>query len=164
MANLLHIVGARDNAIDRNGTFGIRCMRAGYQGRAAGIGINTELPARKIGTIVRFLCQSQFAGIDFIYEADRCRAAVDNGDLLGIGAGAYIQSLNTGIGVPQFFDVIGASGEPGNGNLAAGVCGMRAGNKAGAGGAGVDPEFPPGQVFAILRGLCQAEISNRLRL
>ena len=90
VADFLHIVGTRGDAIDRNGSVGIRCMRAGYQSRAAGIGINAESPAGKIRPVIRFFRQSQPADIDFVHEADRCRAAVDNRNLLGIGAGAYV--------------------------------------------------------------------------
>lgn len=106
MADFLHIVGTRGNAIDRNGAVGIRCMRAGYQGSAAGVGINAESPAGKIRPVIRFLRQSQPAGIELVHETNRCRAAVDNRNLLGIGAGAYVQALNTGIDMPQFFDII----------------------------------------------------------
>ena len=108
MADFLHIVDARGDTVDRNGAVGIRCMRAGYQGRAAGVGIDAESPAGKIRPIVRFLRQRQPAGIDLVHETDRCCAAVENRNLLGIAAGAYIQGLNTGIGMPQFFDVIGS--------------------------------------------------------
>ena len=144
VADFLHIVGTRGNAIDRNGAVGIRCMRAGYQGRAAGVGIDAESPAGKIRPVIRFLRQSQPAGIELVHETDRCRAAVDNRNLLGIGAGAYVQALNTGIDMPQFFDIIGACGKAGNGDSAAGICSVRAGNEAGAGGVGIDPKLPSG--------------------
>ena len=144
VADFLHIVGTRGNAIDRNGAVGIRCMRAGYQGSAAGVGINAESPAGKIRPVIRFLRQSQPAGIELVHETDRCRAAVDNRNLLGIGAGAYVQALNTGIDMPQFFDIIGACGKAGNGDSAAGICSVRAGNEAGAGGVGIDPKLPSG--------------------
>lgn len=97
-------------------------MRAGNQSRAAGIGINAKIASRKDSTRSSvFLCQSQPAGIELVHEADRCRAAVDNRNLLRICAGAYVQALNTGIGMPQFFDIIGASGKTGNGDPAAGI-------------------------------------------
>ena len=51
---------------------------------------------------------------------------------------------DTGIGMPQFFDIIGASGKTGNGDPAAGICRVRAGNEAGAGGVGIDPKLPSG--------------------
>ena len=144
VADFFHIVGTRGDAVDRNAAVGIRCMRAGNQSRAAGIGINAKSPAGKIRPVIRFLCQSQPAGIELVHEADRCRAAVDNRNLLRICAGAYVQALNTGIGMPQFFDIIGASGKTGNADPAAGICRVRAGNEAGAGGVGIDPKLPSG--------------------
>ena len=64
--------------------------------------------------------------------------------------------------MPQFFDIIGACGKAGNGDSAAGICSVRAGNEAGAGGVGIDPKLPSGSVLTIFRGFRQAQIANRL--
>ena len=59
--------------------------------------------------------------------------------------------------MPDFLDIVGAGGKPGDGNLTAGVCTVQSRNQCGAGGIGVNPELSAGQVLAVLRVFGQAD-------
>ncbi len=59
--------------------------------------------------------------------------------------------------MPQLLHIVSAGGKSGDGNLSAGICGMRPRNQRGAGRIGVNPELPAGQVLAVLGGFGQAD-------
>ena len=59
--------------------------------------------------------------------------------------------------MPDFLDIVGAGGKPGDGNLTAGVCTVQSRNQCGAGGIGVNSKPPAAQVLAVLSGFRQAD-------
>ena len=64
--------------------------------------------------------------------------------------------------MPDFLDIVGAGGKPGDGNLTAGVCTVQSRNQCGAGGIGVNSKPPAAQVLAVLSGFRQAD-GSRIR-
>ena len=55
--------------------------------------------------------------------------------------------------MPQLLHIVSASGQPGNGNLAATVGGVRSRRKAGAGRIGIHAKPPAGEILSVLCGL-----------
>lgn len=102
------------------------------------------------------------SGFRQVCQADRSGSAAADTDLLGIGAGTIVHCVDGTVGVPQLLDIVGASGQPGNGNLSAAVGGVRSRRKAGAGGVGVHGKPPAGKILPILRGFRQAD-GSRIR-
>ena len=62
--------------------------------------------------------------------------------------------------MPQLLHIVSASGQPGNGNLAAAVGGVRPRRKAGAGRIGIHAKPPAGEILTVLCGLGQADGSR----
>ena len=128
---------------------------------AVGVIIQADFPATQILACVGFLHEHNTSGIALVVKTHRGCLPGGNRDLLGIGTGAAVQSVQTGICVPQFLDVVCACGQPRYGQLAAGIGGIRPGYQIGAGGIAVNPELPARQVLTVLRGFCQADIPQR---
>ena len=59
--------------------------------------------------------------------------------------------------MPQLLHIVSAGGKSGDGNLSAGICGMRPRNQRGAGRIGVDSKLPAREILTVLCGFCQAD-------
>lgn len=159
--NLFGVIGSFLQARNRNRAI---CpggeWRAGNSVGAVSIRIQPNLPATQVCTCVRGFHQLYAAGVQLIYEADRCRGTCGYSYGLWIGAGTGVQSVDGTAGVPQLLHIVSASGQPGNGNLAAAVGGVRSRRKAGAGRVGVHGKLPAGKILPVLRGFRQADCSR----
>ena len=160
MPQLLDIIGTGGKFGDGNFTAGIGAVRPRNQRGAGGIGVNPELSAGQVLAVLRVFGQADGAGVQLVIEADRSGAAAGNCYLLGIRAGTGVQSVDGTVGVPQLLHIVSASGQPGNGNLAAAVGGVRSRRKAGAGRVGVHGKPPVGKILPVLRGFRQADCSR----
>ena len=136
--------------IIRGNFFGIQCsgLQTGYghssiasssKGRAGNrfgagrIRVQSNLPATQIFARIGFLHQLNTSGIALVIEADRSSPTGGNRNPLGIGTGAAVQGIYTGIRIPQFLDIVSASGQPRYGEFTAGIGGVWPGYQVGAG-------------------------------
>ena len=157
----LCIQSLRHQIIDRNRTIG-SCSK-GRTGNGFGTGrirIDPDLPSAQITVCVRILDDLHRTGFPGILKAHRCGTAISDGHFLGILAGTAVHSFNGRIRMTQFLDIVSSDLQTGYGNLAAGIRRMRSGNQCGAGGIGIDPKAPAGQICTAIRRLCQTEITG----
>lgn len=160
MPKLLDIHSSWGQACYGYCTLRIRSVRSGSQTCAGSVGIDAESPSSQVLAILRGFGEAQSAGIQLVVKADRGSAAAGDRHPLGVGTGTGIEDVDTGIRMPQLLNVVSTRRQPGHGNLAAGIGGMGARDQAGAGRIGIDAEPPTGQVLAVLRSFCQADITH----
>ena len=149
MAQLLNVIRSDFEAGYGDLTGRIRRMGSGNQCGTGRIRVDTELPSCHIRTVIRSLCQTEITGPDLIREAYGSCSAKGDGHLLGIGTGAHILRVDTGIGMADFLDVIRAGSNTGHRDLAIGIGSMGAGHKLTAGCVRLNSELPAGQVLIV---------------
>ena len=157
MAQLLNVIRSDFETGYGDLTGRIRRMGSGNQCGTGRIRVDTELPSCHIRTVIRGLCQTEIAGPDLIREAYGSCSTKGDGHLLGIGTGAHILGIDTGIGMADFLDVIRAWSNTGHRDLAIGIGSMGTGHELTAGSVRVNTELPAGQVLIVIRDLRQSQ-------
>ena len=157
MAQLLYVIRSDFETGYGDLTGRIRRMGSGNQCGTGRIRVDTELPSCHIRTVIRGLCQTEIAGPDLIREAYGSCSTKGDGHLLGIGTGAHILGIDTGIGMADFLDVILARSNTGHRDLAIGIGSMGTGHELTAGSVRVNTELPAGQVLIVIRDLRQSQ-------
>ena len=157
VAQLLDVHSASGKPGDGDLTIDVGSVRAGDPCSTSSIGVDTELPARKVLAVLCGLGQIQSGRVQLIHKADRSGLTSGKRNLLRISAGTGVHSVDSAVGVPQLLDVHSTSREIRNGNLAVGVSGMGTGDQCSAGRIGIDAELPACQIFAILSSLGQIQ-------
>lgn len=79
---------------------------------------------------------------------------------LRIGAGAVVHCIDGTVCMPQFLNVVGTRCLTGDGDLAAGISGMRPRNQRGTGRIRIDSELPAGEILPVLCSFRQADIAH----
>ena len=162
MPDFLHIVGAGGKPGDGNLTAGVGAVRPRNQRGAGRIGVDSKLPAGQVLAVLSGFRQADATCIQFVCEADcGCRTG-SHGHFSWIGAGTIIHCIDGTVGMTQFLHIVSASGQPGNGNLAVAICGVRPCRKAGAGRIGIHAKPPAGEILSVLGGFRQAD-GSRIR-
>ena len=157
MPKLLNIVGSGCQPCDGDFAAGIGGMRSRNQSRTSRIGIDSKLPPGEILTILGCFRQADRPRFQLIYKADSRSTAACYRYLLGIGAGACVESIDAAVRMPQLLDIVSTSQQTRHGDLSAAVRGMGPGYQTGTGAVAVNPKPPAGKVLAILCGLRQAD-------
>ena len=74
-----------------------------------------------------------------------------DGSFLRIGAGAVVQSIDAAVSMSQLLHIVGACGQTGNRNFAAGIGGVGTSSQRSTGAVGIDPKLPAGKIITIHR-------------
>ena len=157
MPKLLNVVSSGCQPCDGDFAAGIGSMQSRNQGGASRIGIDSKLPAGEVLSILGCFRQADRPRFQLIYKADSRSSAAGDRHLLGIGAGACVESIDAAVRMPQLLDIVGTSQQTRHGDLSAAVRGMGPGDQAGTGAVAVNSKPPAGKVLAILCGLRQAD-------
>ena len=105
---LFGIQGARLQVCDGNGAVvGRGERRTGYCIGTGSVKVKADFPTAQILAGVGFLYQLNASGFQLVIETDRSGTTCRNGNLLRIGAGTGIQSIDTAVVVADLFDIIG---------------------------------------------------------